>query len=360
MVNGAEVYTGDVDYQVMPTDHGHRVCAFHRATPELVQEAIAGALRAQRDWEAMPLEDRQAVFLKAADLLATKYRAEVCAAVMVGTGKNMWQAEIDAAGETCDFWRFNAMYAQQVYAMQPHAHTPGSWNRVEYRPLEGFVAAITPFNFLAIGANLPSAPAVMGNVALWKPAETAMLGSYLILKILREAGLPDGVIQFLPGTGPVLGTAMLGSPDLAAIHFTGSTATFKRLWRDVAGRLDTYKTFPRLVGETGGKNFHFVHESAGSQLDHVVFNTYVPRPLAPEPHTKGPGRARLTPTHAHAEGATGGAPSGSAARSSTLAKSARRPRGCTCRTRCGRACARGCSRFCRRSRLASPTSRARW
>jgi 1-pyrroline-5-carboxylate dehydrogenase len=210
----------------------------------------------------MPFADRAAIFLKAADLLAHKYRYKVMAATMLGQGKNVWQAEIDAACELIDFWRFNTQYAQDVYKQQPIKNTPGIWNRVEYRALEGFVLAVSPFNFTAIGGNLCSAPALMGNVIIWKPAPNAILSNYIVFEILREAGLPDGVIQFLPGDAPTLVGESLKHPDFAALHFTGSTMVFKKLWKDIAMNMDVYKNYPRIVGETGGKNMHMVHRSA--------------------------------------------------------------------------------------------------
>lgn len=249
--------------------------------------------------------------MKAADLLSTKYRAELCAAVMLGTGKNVWQAEIDAAVELIDFWRFGAKYAAEIYQMQPPVNEKGVWNRMEFRPLEGFVVAISPFNFIAIGGNLNSAPAMyvaprrmcvcvrghssrcaharpltlthtlahapaatvtsMGNTTVWKPASTAILGSYVVYKILKEAGLPDGVINFTPGAGRDVGTHLIKHPNMAGLHFTGGTGTFNHIWREIGENLENYGSYPRIVGETGGKNFHFVHSSADPT--HVVMNT---------------------------------------------------------------------------------------
>lgn len=202
------------------------------------------------------------MFLKAADLLSTKYRDEVMASTMIGQGKTVFQAEIDAAAEACDFYRFGVKYANDIYAEQPEHHAQYVWNRIEYRSLEGFVAGIPPFNFTAIGANLGATPAIMGNVVLWKPSETAALSNYTVFRALREAGMPDGVVNFVPAHGPVFGDTILSSPDLAAISFTGSTQTFDTLWKGVASNLDKYKTYPRIVGECGGKNFHFVHNTA--------------------------------------------------------------------------------------------------
>jgi 1-pyrroline-5-carboxylate dehydrogenase len=219
----------------------------------------------------MSFSERAAIFLKAADLLSGPYRYKMMAATILGQGKNAWQAEIDAAAELADFWRFNCTFAEQIYAEQPTKNSSGTWNRVEYRPLEGFVVAISPFNFTAIGGNLPSAPALMGNVVLWKPSSSAILSNYLIHEILTEAGLPAGVIQFIPGPSGATANALLNHSDLAGLHFTGSTEVFKKIWKQVGNNIDIYKSYPRLVGETGGKNFHFIHESA--DLPNAVHNT---------------------------------------------------------------------------------------
>lgn len=237
----------------------------------VVVQAVVGALRAKEQWETMSFSDRAAIFLKAADLLSGPYRYKVMAAAMLGQGKTIWQAEIDAAAELADFWRFNCTYAEQIYAEQPPKHAPGTWNRVEYRALEGFVVAISPFNFTAIGGNLCSAPALMGNVVLWKPSASAILSNYLVHEILMEAGLPPGVIQFVPGPATETVHLLLEQPDLAGVHFTGSTEVFKKIWRQIGNNIDIYKSYPRLVGETGGKNFHFIHESA--HLANAVHNT---------------------------------------------------------------------------------------
>jgi 1-pyrroline-5-carboxylate dehydrogenase len=271
IVGGKEIRTGIVEAQTMPTDHQHKLCTYHNATPEVIQEAIENALEAKRDWERWPFEERATVYLKAADLLSTKYRAELCAAVMLGQGKNVWQAEIDASVETIDFWRFSAKFAQDLMAQQPTENAFGVWNRQEYRALEGFVAAITPFNFIAIASNLHSSPSIMGNTCLWKPSPTSILGCWVIYKILKEAGLPDGVLNFLPADGPLFGDAIFQHPDLAGVHFTGSTDTFAVIWRAIADNLRPYNSYPRVVGETGGKNFHFVHSSA--DVESVIFNT---------------------------------------------------------------------------------------
>jgi len=267
IVGGKEIRTGSIVAQRMPTNHSHKVCTFHEANEEVIRAAVESCRTARHDWENLPKEDRWAVFLKAADLLSTKYRAELCAAVMVGTSKNVWQAEIDAALETIDFWRFNVKYAWEIYNMQPPENSFGVWNRQEYRPLDGFVLAISPFNFIAIGSNLHSSPNLMGNTSIWKPASTTMLGSYIIYKILTEAGLPPGVLNFVPASGEKF-SRFVADPQLGGLHFTGSTAVFNTIWRNIANNLDNMKCYPRIVGETGGKNFHFVHESA--DIKHAV------------------------------------------------------------------------------------------
>lgn len=271
VVGGKKITTGKFGTQTMPSDHSKALCKFHLANEDILRQAIDNALAAKHQWENMSFVDRASIFLRAADLLSTKYRYKLLAATMLGQGKTAWQAEIDAAAELADFWRFNVMYAQEIYEQQPPRNAPYVWNRLEHRPLEGFVLAVSPFNFTAIGGNLCSAPALMGNVVLWKPSETAMYSNYIVYEILREAGLPDGVIQFLPADGPTVGNCVTKHPDFAALHFTGSTKTFKHLWSQIAQNIDTYKSFPRIVGETGGKNFHFVHETA--DVENVVNQT---------------------------------------------------------------------------------------
>ncbi|CAG8560281.1 11675_t:CDS:10, partial [Acaulospora morrowiae] len=261
-VNGEEIRTGRVAEQKNPSNHSTVLAKYHEADSLLVEKAIQGALAVKTRWESYPINDRCAIFLKAADLAAGKYRYLLLASTMLGQGKNVWQAEIDAAAELIDFWRFNAKYALDIYQQQPPKNSPGVWNRLEYRPLEGFVYAVTPFNFTAIGANLPSAPALMGNVVLWKPSPSAVLSNWIVMQILREAGLPDGVIQFIPGPATEITERILRSPDFASLHFTGSTAVFKKLWRDIGNNIEIYKSYPRIVGETGGKNFHVIHGSA--------------------------------------------------------------------------------------------------
>ncbi|KAJ1652114.1 1-pyrroline-5-carboxylate dehydrogenase [Dispira simplex] len=263
VINGQEIRSGTVEEQVIPSEHKQVLCRYHTATdPQLVAQAIDGALQAKDAWESMPVYDRLAVMMRAAELISTKYRYKVMAAAMLGQGKNAWQAEIDAAAETCDFLRFNCKFAQDIYAIQPPENTQGSWNHVEYRPLEGFVFAVSPFNFTAIGANLCAAPAVMGNVVVWKPAPNATLSNYFIYQILIEAGLPAGVIQFVPGPAAEMAQQVFAHPEFACLHFTGSTSVFKGLWKTIAQNLDNYKSYPRIVGESGGKNFHLIHPTA--------------------------------------------------------------------------------------------------
>jgi 1-pyrroline-5-carboxylate dehydrogenase len=238
-----------------------------------LKEAIEVSLAAKAKWEALPFEDRASVFLKAAELLANKYRYDMLAATMLGQGKTVWQAEIDSACEAIDFLRFNVKFAEEIYAMQPPRQAKGVWNRLEYRPLEGYVVAISPFNFTAIGTNLPTSPAMMGNVVLWKPASTAILSNYIFFKILQEAGLPDGVINFLPGPGNLIGDVLLNHKSFAGLHFTGSTDVFNGILYKTSVNTNNklYKSYPRIVGETGGKDFHFAHKSA--DVDNFVNNT---------------------------------------------------------------------------------------
>jgi 1-pyrroline-5-carboxylate dehydrogenase len=261
IIGGKEVFTGDTDKVVMPTNHGHVLATYHKAGPEHVQMAIDAALVARKTWSEMPWVERASITLKAAELIATKYRSLMNAATMLGQGKNPFQAEIDSACETIDFLRFNAAYAGQIYAQQPKS-SPGVINRMEYRALEGFVFALSPFNFTAIASNLNMSPVLMGNVTVWKPATTAILSNYYLMKIFKEAGLPDGVINFVPGKGSTIGKVIFDSPDLAGIHFTGSTNTFQQFWKTIGNNMTRYKAYPRIVGETGGKDFVFAHSSA--------------------------------------------------------------------------------------------------
>ncbi|PNU19731.1 1-pyrroline-5-carboxylate dehydrogenase [Geothermobacter hydrogeniphilus] len=262
LIGGREVRTGRMGKVVMPHDHGHQLAEYHQAGPEEVKQAIAAALQAREGWQRMRWEERAAIFLKAADLLATKYRYQINAGSMLSTSKNAFQAEIDAACELIDFLRFNVYYAQQIYEEQPMINARGLWNMVQHRPLEGFVFAVTPFNFTAIAGNLPTAPVIMGNVAVWKPASSCVYTPWLFMKILQEAGLPDGVINFVPGRGADVGDVCLADENLAGIHFTGSTAVFQSMWRKVGENIAGYKSYPRIVGETGGKDFVFAHASA--------------------------------------------------------------------------------------------------
>ncbi|KAK0546448.1 1-pyrroline-5-carboxylate dehydrogenase [Tilletia horrida] len=262
IINGKRVTTGKIASQLNPSDHAKKVCTYHEADPALVQEAITGALEAKKTWENMPWNDRAAVFMKAADLIAHKYRYKLLAATMLGQGKNVWQAEIDAAAETCDFFRFGVQFVESLYATQPGKNAPTTWNRSEYRALEGFVLAVSPFNFTAISGNLFGVPALVGNVVVWKPSPMAILSNYILLEIMEEAGLPAGVVQFVPGPAePIVGAA-LSHREFSALHFTGSTFVFRQLWKQIAQNLDNYRGYPRIVGETGGKNFHLVHKSA--------------------------------------------------------------------------------------------------
>ncbi|KAJ2709901.1 1-pyrroline-5-carboxylate dehydrogenase, partial [Coemansia spiralis] len=271
VINGREVRTGIVREQLNPGKKAQVVCTYENAGPKEVEEAIEGALAARSKWESMPLYDRQAIFLRAADLMASKYRYKLMAASMLGQGKNIWQAEIDAATESVDFLRFNVKYASEIYAQQPPCNAPGVWNRSEYRSLEGFVYAVSPFNFTAIGVNLAAAPALMGNSVIWKPSATAVLSNYVAFDVMREAGVPDGVMQFVPGDAAAMTKQVFEHPEFSALHFTGSTFVFKSMWKQIAANIDRYKTYPRIVGETGGKNYHLVHPSA--DVESAVNNT---------------------------------------------------------------------------------------
>ena len=261
VVGGEEVRSGKVQKVVAPHRHAHVLAETHQADPAAIARAIAAAVEAQKEWAEWRFEDRAAVFLKAADLLAGPWRARINAATMLGQSKTAFQAEIDSACELIDFLRFNVAFAEQLYREQP-ASGAGMWNRLDHRPLEGFVYAITPFNFTAIGGNLPTAPALMGNTVVWKPAATASLSNWLFFELLREAGLPPGVINFIPGPAADISGAVLSDPNLAGIHFTGSTPVFQSLWRTVGENLPRYRSYPRLVGETGGKDFVVAHPSA--------------------------------------------------------------------------------------------------
>ncbi len=245
----------------MPSDHGHVLGRSAHATEADAADAIEAATAAAPEWAALSFDDRAAIFLRAADLLAGPWRSTLNAATMLGQGKTVQQAEIDAACELIDFWRFNVSFARRILAEQPIS-SPGVWNRTDYRPLDGFVYAITPFNFTAIAGNLPTAPALMGNTVIWKPSPTQQLAAHLTMQLLEEAGLPAGVINLLPGDGLAVSAVALEHPELAGIHFTGSTATFQRLWQTVGGNIARFRSYPRIVGETGGKDFVVAHPSA--------------------------------------------------------------------------------------------------
>jgi len=261
VIGGRPVRTGKVSPSVMPHRHSHVLADVHLGGPKEVEAAIGAAAAAAPGWAATPWEDRAAILLRAADLLAGPWRDTLNAATMLGQSKTVHQAEIDAAAELIDFWRFNVEYLVRIYADQPIS-SPGVWNRVDYRPLEGFVFAVSPFNFTSIGGNLATAPALMGNTVLWKPASTAAFAAHFIMAILTEAGLPDGVINLVYGSGATIGDAVIGSADLAGVHFTGSTDVFQGMWRTVGQNISRYRGYPRLVGETGGKNFILAHPSA--------------------------------------------------------------------------------------------------
>jgi 1-pyrroline-5-carboxylate dehydrogenase len=261
VIGGEEVRTGTTFEAVMPHRKEHVLADVHQAGPREVERAIAAAADAWHDWSRTPWEERAAIFLRAAELLSGPWRPTLNAATMLNQSKTAHQAEIDAACEVIDFWRFNVQFMTRIYAEQPIS-SPGVWNRMEYRPLEGFVLAVSPFNFTAIGANLTSSPALMGNTVVWKPASTAALSAYYTLRLLEEAGLPPGVINLVYGPGATVGETALKSPDLAGIHFTGSTAVFQGMWKAVGQNIETYRSYPRIVGETGGKDFILAHPSA--------------------------------------------------------------------------------------------------
>jgi 1-pyrroline-5-carboxylate dehydrogenase len=260
-IGGARVETGKVARVAMPHRHTHTLATWHQAGATEVERAIDVSLTAHAAWSRMAWEDRAAIFLRAADLLAGPWRMRLNAATMLGQSKTAFQAEIDSACELIDFWRFNAHYMEHIYREQP-ASAPGTWNRLEHRPLEGFVFAVTPFNFTSIAGNLPTAPALMGNTVVWKPASTAIYSAHVIMDVLEAAGLPPGVINMVPGPGATIGDPVLASPHLAGIHFTGSTGTFQAMWETVGRNIRRYRAYPRVVGETGGKDFVFAHVSA--------------------------------------------------------------------------------------------------
>ena len=260
-INGNEVHSDKQHTSVMPHKHAHVIGHCSLATPELAQQAMEGAEQARKAWAEMPFRARAAIFLRAAELLSGKYRDEINAATMLAQSKTVFQAEIDAACELADFWRFNVYYAQRIMDEQPIS-PKGMWNQLQYRGLEGVVLAVSPFNFTSIGGNLPTSPVLMGCTAIWKPATTAIYSNWVVMKILREAGLPEGVIQFLPFPGGSCTDAIMKSPYFAGVHFTGSTGVFNHFWKYIGDNIDLYRNYPRIVGETGGKDFIFVHKSA--------------------------------------------------------------------------------------------------
>ncbi|MDZ7773048.1 MAG: L-glutamate gamma-semialdehyde dehydrogenase [Balneolaceae bacterium] len=261
VIGGEEVRTGRTEDVVMPHNHSHKLATVHLCGEKEVKMAIEAAMEAREKWAALPWEERVSIFLRAANLITETYRYTMNATTMLGQSKTPHQSEIEAVGELSDFLRFNAYYLNQIYSEQPYSPRE-MWNRLEYRPLEGFVFAVTPFNFTAIAGNLPSAPAMCGNVSLWKPATSSIYSSWYVMKIFQEAGLPEGVINFLPGNGPDVGDPVLESEHLSGLHFTGSTGTFHHLWKKISDNIEKYHTYPRIVGETGGKDFIFAHHTA--------------------------------------------------------------------------------------------------
>jgi 1-pyrroline-5-carboxylate dehydrogenase len=264
MVGGKEIRTGEITEVRSPHDHQHVIARFHRARPEDVTAAIAAGAEAQKEWASWRWEDRAAVMLRAAELLSTTWRSTLNAATMLGQSKTVYQSEIDAACEMTDFFRFNVHFAQEIYSEQP-VSAPGMWNQSDYRHLEGFVYAVTPFNFTAIGGNLSSAPALMGNVVLWKPAATAILSAWYMYQLMVEAGLPPGVINFVAGNSAAISNVALSHPDLAGVHFTGSTEVFNSMWETIGKNMGRYRSYPRIVGETGGKDFIIAHPSGDAR-----------------------------------------------------------------------------------------------
>ncbi len=297
VIGGKRVKSGKTRAVVMPCDHRHVLADCHLAEPRHVAQAIDAAVTAQREWAAWPWEDRLAVFLKAADLLATTWRDRMNAATMLGQGKTVYQAEIDSACELIDFWRFNAHFAAELYAEQPISST-GTWNQMDHRPLEGFVYAVTPFNFTAIAGNLSSVNVMVGGATVWKPASSALLSAHVLMELYEEAGLPPGLINFVPGDPATVTDRVLASRDFAGVHFTGSTGVFQSLWQAIGENIANYRSYPRVVGETGGKDFIAVHPSADPQAVAVAIvrggfeyqgqkcsaasRIYVPRSLWPD------------------------------------------------------------------------------
>ena len=264
IIGGREIRSGDIAQSVMPHNHKHVLADYHKATAADVDKAIAASAEAAKEWSSWAWEDRAAVFLKAAELLTTTWRAAINAATMLGQSKTAFQAEIDSACELIDFWRFNPYYAQQLFDEQPLSdHT--MWNQLDYRGLEGFVYAVTPFNFTSIAGNLPTAPALMGNTVIWKPASSSMLSSYYLMRLLEEAGLPPGVINLVPGDAAEISNILLSHRELAGVHFTGSTGVFNSMWKTIGANMNRYRSYPRIVGETGGKDFIVAHPSADAR-----------------------------------------------------------------------------------------------
>lgn len=264
IIGGKEIATGDKGTVVMPHDRHHVLATYHKVGKREVSLAIEAAQKAHQQWSMLPWTERASIMMRIARLISTKYRYKLAASLMLGQSKNPMQAEIDAPCELIDFLTFSTYYAGQIYSEQPMSDA-AALNRMEYRSLEGFVFAVTPFNFTSIASNLNLAPAIMGNVTIWKPSTTSLLSNHLLMQIYKEAGLPDGVVNFLPGQGSLIGSVATEHPDFAGFHFTGSTATFNGIWKSIAGNIDRYRTYPRIVGETGGKNFVMVHPSACPQ-----------------------------------------------------------------------------------------------
>jgi len=260
-INGKHIETGDTATMAPPHDHKHALGVYHKAEKKHIEDAIEGALEARKKWATMPWENRAAIFLRAAELIAGPYRAKINAATMLGQSKNIFQAEIDSACELIDFLRFNVQSMIEIYKEQPES-TSAAWNRLEYRPLEGFVYAITPFNFTAIAGNLPSSAALMGNVAIWKPSDSQVYSAKVVLDVFKEAGVPDGVINMVMGDPEMITDTVLASPDFSGLHFTGSTNVFKNIWQQIGNNIHNYKTYPRIVGETGGKDFIVAHKTS--------------------------------------------------------------------------------------------------
>jgi len=269
-IGGEEVRTGNTGEIRPPHDHKHLLANYHIGDKQQINDAIDAALAAKADWENLAWEQRAAIFLKAADLLSGPYRAKMNAATMLGQSKNAYQAEIDSACEFIDFLRFNVHYMTEIYAQQPPVSPKGIWNRVEQRPLEGFVFALTPFNFTAIAGNLPASAAMMGNVVVWKPADTQIYAANVLMQLFNEAGVPPGVINLIYADGPTVGDIIFKHPDFAGIHFTGSTGVFQEIWKTIGQNIHLYKTYPRIVGETGGKDFVLVHPSADAEVSAVA------------------------------------------------------------------------------------------